>query len=416
MTTPVTLGKDKSVSSVGYNKLMAIPFASVSANSNATTAVPVRRIPLGLNLKIMAVSYAGSQATTSGTAAINIVLGGAVYEGVGSAPFATLTLGGTYAINDTITVVVGGISFSFQVTSRTAGNNPLIAASIASAINKQQPFAVQYFCSYQGPILILTLVAYGTAGNSTTFTASRVTTASGTVTASGSTLAGGTGSATATPGVGTATVGGTWLMGDTATTDTYSVNGGNHNVVYTVPSTGLTTAQIAAGIAAAVNADSTAAVLVTASSSGSNVIFTTKPGQGYQPNYFNFSASHTSASGSYNGTGQFYAVPSDYLPTMPALDNSNFTSPPQVAAAGTALFPVDIPVLSNAESSGIAYPVVPENYEAIWPAGSELTLRVFTSSNFSTVLDIILWCVPYDVHPMSPQDHVQYFVPGPQTL
>jgi hypothetical protein len=137
-----TIGKNTYPQAVGYNHLIAIPFDTVTLGASIVPSTVSARTPLGLNLKIMSVSYVFS-GTVAGTTAMNISLGSAAYETAGSAPFVTATFGGTWLVNETYNLVVGGVSQQFLITSRTAtataytANNNLIASDAAETINRQ---------------------------------------------------------------------------------------------------------------------------------------------------------------------------------------------------------------------------------------------------------------------------------------
>jgi hypothetical protein len=289
----VTTGKNRRPQSIGYNNLFALrlPLIALAASSVSTTVQS--RIPLGVNVKVMAVSYVLDTAV-AGTASLNIVQGAASYETAGAPPTGTITLANTFLIGDSVTITVGGIDYKVTVTSRNAGNNQLLSADIAKGINRNNPFGAAYVASSSDSKIYVINIAYATAGNSTTLTTSAVS-AAGTATASGGTLAGGSA-----------------------------------------------------------------------------------------------------------GT----------LPTMPALDNSNITSPSQTAAAGAALFPVDMPLNMTADIPSMLYPIYPKNFEAIFPVASEITVRLITNGAAAGNLTIVVWCVPYDVNFMNPEEKNQHFLPG----
>jgi hypothetical protein len=299
-----TIGKDSYPQAVGYNQLIAIPFDTVTLGASIAPSTVSARVPLGINVKIMSVSYVFS-GTVAGSTAMNVSLGSASYETAGSAPFVTATFGGTWLVGDTYNLIVGGVSQQFLITSRTAtataytANNNLVAADAAETINRLQPFGPGYYAYADKLILYIVAIAYNTAGNSVTFSRTLGST-SGTVTVSGGTFTGGTA-----------------------------------------------------------------------------------------------------------GT----------LPTMPVLANSPLPIQgqhiPPLAAPGTALFPVDLPLNAIINQPGVLYPVNPiAQFDAIWPAGNELTLRLNTSSGATGNLKVILWAVPFDANPLSPQNKNTYFTPA----
>lgn len=299
-----TIGKNKEPQAVGYDGLIAIPFTQITLGASVVPSTVSARVPLGLNVKIMSVSYVFS-GTVAGTTAMNISLGSASYETAGSAPFVTATFGGTWLAGETYNLIVGGVSQQFLITSRTAtataytANNNLVAADAAETINRLQPWGSGYYAYADKLILYVVAIAYNTAGNSVTF-ADTVSSVAGTITKSGTTFAGGTA-----------------------------------------------------------------------------------------------------------GT----------LPTMPVLANSPLPIQgqhvPPLAAPGTALFPVDLPLNAIINQPGVLYPVNPiAQFDAIWPAGNELTLRLATSSGATGFLNVVLWAKTFDANPFSPESKNTYFTPA----
>ena len=292
----VTNGRARSNASIRYNSLTSLRFPTVALGSSQPSTTVQSRIPLGLNFKIMSVSYVLSGVTTGASLALNVTLGTGSYETAGAAPTDYFTIGGTYANGDTITVTLGGVSYTYTVNAEIAGNNAAIVQHFASAINRNQPFASTVFASAQGLSVVISLVAYSTA--TSTFTVSKNST-SGTVTANAANLSGG-----------------------------------------------------ATGV----------------------------------------------------------------LPAQPVIDNPLQTAPFNIAASGTALFPIDTPILLTNDQPGVLYTKLNNNFDAIWPSFSELTLRTITGTSMTGNLDVILWGVPYDVNPFAPQDRVSSFLPGPRTI
>lgn len=291
------------VNSVGYGSLIAVPFPAVTVGVSQVGTAVQARIPLGLNLKIMAVSFVMGGGST-GSVKMNIVQGAGSYETAGSAPVAGTVLSGTWAVGDVFSITVGSITKNFTVTSRTAGNNALLAGVTAEEINRFGTFntaSTRFYCYSMGGLLAFSEIAYGTAGNSIAFGSAVVSSSAGVTSPSGATFSGG-----------------------------------------------------AAGT----------------------------------------------------------------LPVMPPLDNSPVPAPPipPLAADGNALFPVDLILLAADDNPSVLYPVVPGNFEAIWPSGHELTLRLITDGSAAGTLNVVLWAMPVDANSTNPQNKVTWFQPAPDIL
>ncbi len=290
MPTKVIQAKSRMPSTLQYNSWVAMAFESATLTASETSTAVVARFPLGLNTKITHISYVVS-GTPAGNLALNIVSNSGSYEGAGAASSkVTLTLGGTYVAGDTITYVIGGVSTTFMVTSRNAGNLQLTAASIASAFNRISPLNVTYRASSLGRVVVFQTLLYGTT--TPTFTASKVST-SGTVATSGGTF----------------------------------------------------TAGVAGANPAAPVGDSTKIGLV----------------------------------------------------------------PSPTAAPLTALFPcnIEIPLVGESEVTGTIYAV--ENFDAIFPSVSELTLRLVTDGSGAGTIKVVMYGVPVDNHPQQPAEAASYF-------
>ena len=292
----VTNGRNRSNASIRYNCLTALRFPTVTLAASQASTVVQARLPLGVNFKVMSVSAVLSGSLAGSQLAINIVSGAGLTGNTGSAPWGYVTIGGTYAIGDTITISLAGVPFTYTVNANNVNSDYAIAQQIAAAINLAQPFASQVFASGQGTLVVLALVAYNTT--TPTLTAS-VNSAAGTAVASGATLTSG-----------------------------------------------------AAGT----------------------------------------------------------------LPGQPVIDNPLQTAPFNVAATGTTLFPIDAPLFLVTDVPTVLYPTLNNNFDAIWPSFSELTLRTKTGTLVTGNLEVILWGVPYDVNPFMPQAATQAFTPGPQTI
>lgn len=213
-----------------------------------------------------------------------------------------------------------------------------------------------------------------------------------------------------------ATVGGTWATNDTATT---VING--HSVVATITQGSPTLANVAADIAAAINADATSGPLVEAIAGATTVTVVWRvPGTG--GNGITFTVSKSSTSGTYvaNGATLSGGV-QEGVPTIPGNDNSsvpNVTLPDSTsqipvtisggagictnpAVAGNAMFTPDVPInttnfpnLTAATGTGPTYGqiLVPNNPDAVWPNSGILTLRVTTPAAGS-ISNLIVYAV-----------------------
>lgn len=282
----------------------------VPASSQTSTAIQ-KIVPLGLNYKITHISYAMSNfhvippaapvgsTFAAGHLSLNIVSGVGAYEGTGAgSSYAYLTLGGTFLLNDTITVSIAGIPYVYTVSGRTAGNLQLIGQAMAESFNRQgingiyPSFPSLYIANSLGAEVVIQTLAYSVA--TPTFTVSTSSIA-GTVTASGS------------------------------------------NMV--------------AGVAGA-------------------------------------------------------------LPGVPLSDSTSIgIVPSQVAAPATALFPVNmvLPLFnsSQADVGGTIYAL--KNFDVNWPTLAELTVRITADGTVAGGLNIILWGVPNDIHPMQPEEAATAF-------
>jgi hypothetical protein len=90
------------------------------------------------------------------------------------------------------------------------------------------------------------------------------------------------------------------------------------------------------------------------------------------------------------------------LPGVPQTDTTPIGIVPSlVAAAGSAVFPVDIVLplfnASQADLGGTIYAL--ENNDANWPTLAELTLRFSADGVVAGGLNVIVWGVPNDIHP-----------------
>jgi hypothetical protein len=298
--------KNRMPDSLQYNAWEALDGISLIVPASAQTSAAVQAIkPLGLNYKITHISYVMSNfysATyaavptgghfAAGKMSLNIASGIGAYEGAGAASsYAYLTLGGTFLVNDKITITILGIAYTFTVGGRDT-TLQLIGQALASNLNSQiidtvtpyvyPGFNTLYRANSLGAEVVIQTLAYSTATPS--FSVS-TTSVAGTVTASGATMV--------------------------------------------------------AGVA-----------------------------------------------GALPGVPQTDTTPIGIVPSL-------------VAAAGTAVFPVNIvlPLFAagQADVCGTIYAL--ENFDANWPTLAEMTLRFTTDGTVAGGLNLVIWGVPNDIHP-----------------
>jgi hypothetical protein len=312
---PIKLIQSKSrmPESLQYNAWAPLSFQPIQVNSpsgvRASTLIQGIK-PLGLNYKITHISYVMSDwvnagLPTSGTfaagkLAMNIVSGVGAYEGAGAASsYAYITLSGTFAANDKITITIAGVPYVYTVNARVAGSLQTVAAGLTDFLNRQSlngnffGFNTLYRANSLGAEIVIQTLAYSTA--TPTFTVAVMTSATGAAVASGATMI--------------------------------------------------------AGIAGA-------------------------------------------------------------LPVAPVSDTTNLgIVPSQVAAVGTALFPVDIvlPLFAGSQADVVGTVYALENFDANWPTLAEMTLRFTADGVVAGGLEVILWGVPNDVHPMQPEEAATAF-------
>jgi hypothetical protein len=214
------------------------------------------------------------------------------------------------------------------------------------------------------------------------------------------------------------------LSGTFAIGDQISVTVGTLTKTYTVNvRTAGSNQMIAAGIAADINRTQPFGLPYVALSYGSEVVIH-NIAYSTAGNTTAFAASTTSSGGTVSVSGATLSGGSaGVLPVTPALDNSNFPDPTppfgqdsQTAVSGNALFPVDMALNFTADVPAILYPVYPKTFDAIWPAASELTLRLVTNGTAAGTLDVIVWAVPYDNHSAQPELSANYFLPSQTSL
>lgn len=84
------------------------------------------------------------------------------------------------------------------------------------------------------------------------------------------------------------------------------------------------------------------------------------------------------------------------------------------ATAGQKLFAADQAVTMTDDTVTTLYNSV--NPNVVWPAGSELTLRLTTNGSAAGNLQVRLITSPVDQNPMSPEQYAQAFVPSASTI
>ena len=202
--TQTLRGKDRSPNSIRYDAWATFPIVLNSATTATFASTAVQGVvPLGLNTKITHVSYSLSGTSfAAGKIALNIVNGSAAYESAGGASsYGYVTLSGTFSAGkpasntpfplpygDTITVTIGGLSYTKTVNGRDAGNNQLIAADLASGFNNNTTVNGLYRANSAGSQIVFQTLAYG--ATTPTFSVT-VSSAAGTATASGATFVAG---------------------------------------------------------------------------------------------------------------------------------------------------------------------------------------------------------------------------------
>lgn len=177
--------KDRTPSVVRYNSFFAVPFSTGTASGLVSGATSYA--PLGLNAKFTHVAYTVMPGYTVGSGNLNVASG---YLATGSIPtgkssYGWLKLAGTYALNDSVTVTLAGISYPHSVTVRNVGSLQQLAASIAGAINGNQAASKLYVANSLGAEVVIQTLVYSTA--TPTF-AVAVSSTSGTVTTSGANM------------------------------------------------------------------------------------------------------------------------------------------------------------------------------------------------------------------------------------
>lgn len=134
-------------------------------------------------------SYTGLTVRGQGVSAIAISQ--LFATGVNQLASGTVTIGGAFITNDTVTVTINGHGVTYTVVAGTAGNNAAIAAAVAAAINADATDGPIVEAQAEGTIVSIQSKTAGVTGQYT-LAASKSST-SGTATASGANLVSQTG-------------------------------------------------------------------------------------------------------------------------------------------------------------------------------------------------------------------------------
>ena len=183
------------------------------------------------------------------------------------AQVSTVTIAGTFDANDSVRATINGTNIDY---TNVAGQTPTqAAAGLATAITNDPTIGKLVTASSALGVVTITARAPGAAftiaATDTIDTGSDLTETVATTTANA-------GTANAVAQVDTITIAGTVDTGDTFTA-TFTAPAAS-TITYTVLTTDTTTAEIAAGMAAAINADTTINPYVSASATGSVVSVT----------------------------------------------------------------------------------------------------------------------------------------------
>jgi hypothetical protein len=174
----VIRAKARRPSALGYNSLIAIPFDTVNmAGASNVNAAAI--IPLGLNVKIQAVSLGYSAAGAGSNVTMNIVSGVGAYETGGTAASNVLWITGSDdGAARTYTVTIGGnaVVYSAAMNASTV----TIMTGIAAAITANGPASALVTAVYSNvnghDLVTITDKTPGTAGNAVTVTTATTST------------------------------------------------------------------------------------------------------------------------------------------------------------------------------------------------------------------------------------------------
>ena len=250
------------------------------------------------------------------------------------------------------------------------------------------------------------------------------------------------------------TVGGTWAQNDTAT-----VTIAGHAVVATITQASPSLANVATDIAAAIVADSTSNLIVTAAAGATTVTVTALvPGTG--GNAITITVAKSSTSGTIssahatlvngaNESGVTIAPNDNSFSSGTAAPQANTTNgaglavsssglgyPTNVAAAGMAVFSSDIPFVVGANPAGSFQPptgytmtyapgfiavavstggygvFVPANYDAVYPGLLPITLRCQTAAVSGSISNLSVVMQIEALTPIAEPGSLNYPIPG----
>lgn len=160
----------------------------------------------------------------------------------------------------------------------------------------------------------------------------------------------------------------------------------------------------ASAMASSLNSNPAFSLLYRANSLGAEFVIQTKAYSVATPT---FSVSTTSTTGTATASGaNMVAGVAGALPVLPVLDTTNQGITPSLTAVpGNAMFPVDIvlPLFNTSQADVVGEVFAIESYDAFWPMGTGLTLRLTADGVVAGGLSVTLWGVPEDLH---------YYLPG----
>lgn len=202
-------------------------------------------------------------------------------------------------------------------------------------------------------------------------------------------------------------LGSTFAAGDTIG---FSIAGVVYSTTVNARNTG-SNAKVAAGVVTSLSYNTAFNALYRANSLGGEIVIQTLAYATATPAFS--VAVVTSASGTATANGaNFVAGVAGTLPSQPVSDQTNNGIVPSgTAIVGNTLFPVDIILpgftTANNKLTGVIYCY--ENFDAIWPAVSTLSLVVGnpTSGTFATTATLM--STPMDNHPMQPEEAASVF-------
>jgi len=93
-------------------------------------------------------------------------------------------------------------------------------------------------------------------------------------------------------------------------------------------------------------------------------------------------------------------------------------APANVAAAGSSVFAANQAITMTADAVTNLYTANSGTnlFDVIWPAGGELTLRLVTNGSATGNLKVLVWAVPVDINPGTPEQDANRFIPNASQL